>query len=88
LFVCLCASISRQFEFIQGQWINDGNSIGLGNDQDPLLSNSSQGTNLTIPSHRPYFLSPIPPLVTMRGGEYFFLPGRSALTRFACPSTR
>ncbi len=88
LFVCLCASISRQFEFIQGQWINDGNSLGLGNDQDPLLSNSSQGTNLTIPSHRPYFLSPIPPLVTMRGGEYFFLPGRSALTRLACPSTR
>ena len=87
LFVCLCASIARQFEFIQGQWINDGNSLGMGDDQDPLLSNNSRGTNLTIPGHRPYFLSPIPPLVTMRGGEYFFLPGRSGLTRLACPST-
>jgi Dyp-type peroxidase family len=79
LFVCLCASIARQFEFIQGQWLNDGNSLGLGNDQDPLLNNSYQGTNLTIPGHRPYFLSPIPPLVATRGGEYFFLPGRRAL---------
>lgn len=83
LFVCLCASIARQFEFVQGQWSNDGNSLGLGADQDPLLSNASNGTSLTIPGARPWFLSPIPPLVTMRGGEYFFLPGRRALARFA-----
>jgi Dyp-type peroxidase family len=84
LFVCLCASISRQFEFVQGAWVNDGNGLGLGNDQDPLLSNSSRGTTLTIPGHRPHFLSPIPALVTVRGGEYFFLPGRRALAHLAC----
>ncbi len=83
LFVCLCASIARQFEFIQGEWLNDGNSLGLGNDQDPLLSNSRRGTNLTIPGRQPYFVSPIPPLVTMRCGEYFFLPGRRALAHLA-----
>lgn len=88
LFVGLCASISRQFEFIQGQWFNDGNGLGLGNDQDPLLSNSAQGTNLTIPGRRPHLLSPIPPLVTMRSGEYFFLPGRRALTQLARRWTR
>lgn len=88
LFVGLCASISRQFEFIQGQWFNDGNGLGLGNDQDPLLSNSRQGTNLTIPGRRPHLLSPIPPLVTMRGGEYFFLPGRRALIQLARRWTR
>ncbi len=88
LFVCLCASIARQFEFIQGQWLNDGNGLGLGNDQDPILSNSRQGTNLTIPGGQPHFVSPIPPLITMRGGEYFFLPGRRALAHLAHPSTQ
>lgn len=83
LFVCLCASIARQFEFVQGQWSNDGNNLGLGASQDPLLSNASNGTSLTIPGARPWFLSPIPPLVTVRGGEYFFLPGRRALAHFA-----
>lgn len=83
LFVCLCASIARQFEFVQGQWFNDGNSLGLGNDQDPLLGNEYPGTNLTISGARPWFLSPIPPLVTVRGGEYFFLPGRRALAHLA-----
>jgi Dyp-type peroxidase family len=80
LFVCLCASIARQFEFIQGQWVNDGNGLGLGNDQDPILSNSARGTSLTIPGEQPHFVSPIPPLIAMLGGEYFFLPGRRALT--------
>jgi Dyp-type peroxidase family len=83
LFVCLCASIARQFEFVQGQWSNDGNILGLGNDQDPLLSNASDGTTLTITGARPFFLHPIPPLVTVRGGEYFFLPGRRALGHLA-----
>lgn len=84
LFVCLCASIARQFEFVQGQWANDGNSLGLGNDQDPLLSNASDGTTLTIPDkHGPWLLHPIPPLVTVRGGEYYFLPGRRALVHLA-----
>lgn len=87
LFVGLCASIARQFEFIQGQWLNDGNGLGLGNDQDPILSNSRRGTNLTIPGGQPHFLAPIPPLITMRGGEYFFLPGRRALAHLAHPST-
>lgn len=87
LFVCLCASIARQFEFIQGQWLNDGNGLGLGNDQDPLLSNSRRGTNLTIPGGQPHFLSPIPPLVTVQGGEYFFLPGRRALACLSASNT-
>ena len=30
LFVCLQASIARQFEIVQTQWCNDGNAFGLG----------------------------------------------------------
>ncbi|MGH3912717.1 MAG: Dyp-type peroxidase, partial [Pseudonocardiaceae bacterium] len=93
LFFCLCASIARQFEFVQSQWSNDGNSLGLGNDQDPLLSNARGGTNFTIPGSPPWFITAIPPLVTVRGGEYFFLPGRRALASLSTcapqePSTR
>ncbi len=36
VFVCFNASISRQFEGIQAQWINDGNVFGLGHDSDFL----------------------------------------------------
>ena len=36
MFVCYQASIERQFEFVQQQWLGDGNVFGLGNDRDPL----------------------------------------------------
>ncbi len=82
LFVCLCASIACQFEFVQGQWFNDGNSLGLGNDQDPLLAMSTR--KLTSPFPVPALVSVShSPLVTVRGGEYFFLPGRRALAHLA-----
>ena len=35
LFVCLQASIARQFEIVQSQWCNDGNAFGLGREADP-----------------------------------------------------
>ena len=37
------ADLSRQFEFVQQQWMNYGNDFGLANDPDPLLGN--HGTN-------------------------------------------
>ncbi len=39
VFMALCASIRRQFEFVQQQWINYGNDFRMGNDKDPLLGN-------------------------------------------------
>jgi Dyp-type peroxidase family len=83
LFVCLCASIGRQFEFVQGQWLNDGNSLGLAGAHDPLLSKGNDRSNLTIPGERPWMASGLDRLVTVRGGEYFFLPGRRALIGIA-----
>ena len=37
VFVCFNASISRQFESVQVQWLNDGNIFKLGHDKDYLL---------------------------------------------------
>ena len=36
VFVCFNASISRQFEGVQAQWLNDGNIFRLGHDSDFL----------------------------------------------------
>ncbi len=35
LFYAFNASFARQFEFIQSQWLNDGNALGLGADTRP-----------------------------------------------------
>jgi Dyp-type peroxidase family len=81
VFVCLNASISRQFESIQRQWLNDGNSFHLGGDRDFLLG--APAGKMTIQGDPPFFLSPQGPFVTMRGGEYLFVPGITALAAIA-----
>ena len=39
IMIILNADLSRQFEFVQQQWINFGNDFRLANDKDPLLGN-------------------------------------------------
>ena len=36
IFMALCASLFRQFEFIQQQWVQYGAVFNAGNDTDPL----------------------------------------------------
>jgi Dyp-type peroxidase family len=81
IFMCLQASISRQFEFIQSQWLADGNAFGLGSDQDVMLGpqNGSPPTKMTVPGAPPFFLGPLSRVVTVKGGEYFFAPGINGL---------
>ncbi|MEA2218096.1 MAG: hypothetical protein QOJ35_722 [Solirubrobacteraceae bacterium] len=86
VFVCFQASISRQFEAVQMQWLNDGNIFGLGHDRDFLLGDGGAGTGLgkmTIQGDPPFFLSPQEAFVTTRGGEYLYVPGMSALAALA-----
>jgi Dyp-type peroxidase family len=85
VFVSFQASISRQFEAVQMQWLNDGNIFGLGHDRDFLLGApaGSGGGRMTIQGDPPFFLSPQEPFVTTRGGEYLFVPGMSALAALA-----
>jgi Dyp-type peroxidase family len=87
MFVCYQASIERQFEFIQQQWVCDGNVFGLGNDRDPIIAGpppaDGGGTEMLIQGNPPAFLSALPRFVTTRGGDYFLLPGRSGLEALA-----
>jgi Dyp-type peroxidase family len=81
IFMCLQTSIARQFEFIQGQWLNRGNAFTLGEDQDVLVGpQDAPGPHkMTVPGNPPFFLGPLQPVVTVRGGEYFFVPGINGL---------
>ncbi len=87
VFVCFQADIWRQFETIQGLWVDDGDPFGLGADKDFLVG-EPHGTEgkMTIqsrPPRPPYFLKPQPRFVTLRGGEYLFQPSMTALRRLA-----
>ena len=85
-FICLNASIARQFEFIQQNWINDSTFGGLNGEDDPLVGARREAGATTC------FTTPPPPeslmtrqvmglerFVTVKGGGYFFLPGLTAL---------
>ena len=81
VFVCFNASISRQFESIQRQWLNDGNTFHLGDDPDYLLGGTA--SKMTIQGQPPFILAPQAQFVITRGGEYLFVPSLTALTAIA-----
>ena len=88
IFMGLNASLSRQFEFVQQQWIEYGNDSHLGNEKDMLMGNHDgkgkfvvQGD--TTPQNPPFICSHLPNFVELRGGDYFFLPSITALGMLA-----
>ena len=83
IFVCFNASISRQFEGIQAQWLNDGNVFHLGHDSDFLMGDPHGTGKMTVEGDPPFFLGPQGPFVTTRGGAYLFVPGMGALRALA-----
>ncbi len=81
LFMCVNADIEQQFEFIQQTWLNNPTFAGCEGEVDPIVAGREPTeTRFTAPA-RP--ISTVvergQALVTMRGGGYFFLPGRAAL---------
>ena len=86
-FMCLNANIARQFEFLQHTWINSPKFAGLQEGDDPLMGpRQALGGTFTVPA------SPVrarvqglPRFVTVRGGAYFFLPGRRTLKYLSTP---
>lgn len=85
IFIFMGASFSRQFEFVQQQWVNDGDFISMGTETDPLVGNNDpSSSSFTFPA-KPVRrrLKGLPAFVQVRGGEYLFLPGITAL-RWIC----
>jgi len=87
VFVSFQASISRQFEAVQMQWLNDGNIFGLGHDKDFLLGDPEGKGKMTIQGAPPFFLAPQDVFVKTRGGEYLYVPGITALAALASGTT-
>ncbi|MGN6815428.1 MAG: Dyp-type peroxidase, partial [Solirubrobacterales bacterium] len=80
IFTSLQASIERQFEFVQSQWMQSGNAFGIGDDQDALTgSQSCEQPKMVVPGCPPFVVDGLARLVTCRGGEYFFTPGVNGL---------
>jgi deferrochelatase/peroxidase EfeB len=86
-FVCLNANIGRQFEFLQNAWLMSTTFADIKGETDPLV-----GTREAVPGCPATATFSLPreggaarrvdglrQFVTMRGGEYFFLPGIRAL---------
>jgi len=90
-FVCLNANIGRQFEFLQNAWLMNTGFADLRGETDPLVGNRDPlagcpaAHDFTMPRRGAPAerITGLPPFVTVRGGEYFFLPGVAALRYLA-----
>ena len=93
IFMALNASIERQFEFVNREWMNYGNDFGLGNDKDILTGQRRPDDTAVVQGNAASFV-PDPPVmfgslarfVIVRGGDYFFVPSLSGLRMLASGS--
>jgi Dyp-type peroxidase family len=86
-FLFISAKAMATIEFLQQEWINDGNFVGLDAERDPIIGRQEEGATFTIPKQPVRRrLHGIETFNVLRGGEYFFLPGISALKWLANPS--
>jgi Dyp-type peroxidase family len=79
-FLFISAKAMATMEFLQQEWINDGDFIGAGRERDPLIGLQNDGATFTIPK-KPVRcrLHGIETFNILRGGEYFFMPSITAL---------
>ncbi len=85
------ANIKRQFEFVQSAWVMGSKFAGLTGERDPLLGHRvpdlggspTDGFSIPQADGPDRRLSGLPQFVTVRGGAYFFLPGKRALRYLA-----
>jgi Dyp-type peroxidase family len=88
IFMALTASLVRQFEFVQQQWVEYGNDAHQGNDKDMLMGNHDGRGRFMIqgsedPANPPFMCGGLPNFVELRGGDYFFVPSITALRMIA-----
>lgn len=80
MFAFVGAHLKRQFEFVQSEWVNGGEFLGLGDARDPVTGAGDGTGSYSIPNRPlPRRLQGLANFVTTRGGEYGFMPSLSAL---------
>lgn len=97
IFIALNADLRRQFEFVQQTWVNAHQFGGVYDERDPLVGADVRSfhdlmSGEDIPCARNFTLQgepvrtrrfDLPRFTRIRGGAYFFLPGRAALQYLA-----
>ena len=79
-FIFISAKAMATLEFLQQEWINNGNFMSLGDERDPIAGLQKNGETYTIPQHPVRRrIHGVETFNVLRGGEYFFLPSLSAL---------
>ena len=79
-FIFISAKAMATMEFLQQEWINNGNFMSLGNERDPNIGLQEDGATFTIPKEPVRRrIHGIQTFNVLRGGEYFFMPSLSAL---------
>ncbi len=74
------ANPGRQFEFVQSQWVNDGDFISQGRRTDPIVGSRSQVDDYVYPGKPARkHITGLPDFAVTRGGEHVFLPGLNGL---------
>lgn len=78
------ASISRQFEFVQKNWMNNPTFADLTKQHDPIAGFNDGSMDMTIP-RRPIrkVLRGLPGFTSVKGCGYFFAPGRDGLAQLS-----
>jgi Dyp-type peroxidase family len=80
IFLFISAKTMATIEFLQQEWINDGNFIGAGDERDPIIGLQDEEATFTIPKEPVRRrVHGIETFNVLRGGEYFFMPSLSAL---------
>jgi deferrochelatase/peroxidase EfeB len=84
VFLAICSSLFRQFEFVQQQWVQYGLDFNAGSDTCPIVGNHDDDSKFVIATDpdgegAPFICSRIPQFVEPRGGEYFFVPSMTTL---------
>ena len=74
------ADPGRQFEFVQAQWVNDGDFISQGARTDPIVGRKDNVDDFQYPA-KPVRrrVAGLPAFTATRGGEHVFLPGIAGL---------
>ena len=96
LFMCVQSSIGEQFEFQQADWSNNEKFLRTGVGSDPVIGQGNKDiASHTFPAEygrygtksrpNPYIKVDTQRLVTMKGGEYFFMPSLSFLKSLKTP---